>query len=81
MNPKRKESQVSVYLAIATNVVLDLGIVGVLAFVMTRPSRLRPHAPAAELVAVSSSVQRERARRTARRAATRRRVELATTRS
>lgn len=42
----------SVTLAIALNVILDVGVVGVLAWVMTRPSKLTPHRPAAPNVEV-----------------------------
>jgi hypothetical protein len=40
----------SISLAIALNVVADAGIVGLLAYAMTRPARLRPHVPANALV-------------------------------
>lgn len=42
----------SLSLVIALNVVLDALLLGGLAFVMTRPSRLQPHEPAAEHVEV-----------------------------
>lgn len=42
----------SLTLAIALNVVLDLGLLGLLAYAMSRPRQLDPHRPVAEHVEV-----------------------------
>jgi hypothetical protein len=72
----------SLTLAIALNVVLDLGILGVLAFATTRPSRLRPHRPQDELLAaVTTPAVAKPAPHRERATSTRRRSELAAARS
>jgi hypothetical protein len=60
----------SVTLAIALNVIFDAGILGALAWVMTRPHKLTPHEPAAPGVEViqlhrGATVEVERERRAA----------------
>ena len=42
----------SLSLAIALNVILDVALLGGLAWLMARPGRLRPHEPVAEHVEV-----------------------------
>lgn len=42
----------SVTLAIAINVILDAGMLGALAWLMTRPAKMQPHRPAAANVEV-----------------------------
>lgn len=60
----------SVTLATALNAILDAGILGALAWVMTRPAKLTPHQPAAPNVEViqlrrGATVEVERERRAA----------------
>lgn len=42
----------SLSLVIASNVILDIGLLGLLAWVMARPARMQPHEPMAENVDV-----------------------------
>lgn len=49
-------------LVVILNVVLDVAILGALAFVMSRPARLTPHAEAGPARAPRERVARDRAR-------------------
>ena len=53
-------------LAVILNVVLDVAILGVLAFVMSRPAKLTPHAEIGPAPSPRERVARDRARARAR---------------
>jgi hypothetical protein len=52
----------TITLVVISNVVLDVAILGALAFVMSRPAKLTPHAEAGPVRSPRERVARDRAR-------------------